>query len=87
MAWLPAAFLAAALTPAAPGRKLGWPVTGRRLVTVVAILVQARFQFRHACGQQLHLLAQLSLRGLQLLHQGHHRVWANGIDLQNVVTR
>jgi len=87
MARLPAALLAAALAPAAPGRELGRPVTRRRLVTVVAILVQAVFQFGHARGQHLYLLAQLGLGGLQLFHQGHHRVRASGIYLQDFVTR
>ena len=69
-----AAFAQAALLP-----PLGRPITGWRLVAVVAVLVKAGFQFRHPRGQPLRLLGQISLGGQQLLDQSDNGIPASAI--------
>jgi hypothetical protein len=85
MTRLPARRLPRPVAPAAAPRQLGWPITGRRLVAVVAGLLQTGFQFRHAGGQGLELLAQggmvlqhwrqlIRMGRQQLLDPSHHGV-------------
>jgi hypothetical protein len=96
MTSLPAALLAAALAQAARVGPLGRPIAGGRLVAVMAVLVQAGFQFRQTRCQPLHLLFELSLlcqqvRQLtcmseeQLLDPGDHRIRPGLIDRQDFV--
>ena len=86
MADLPARSLAAALASATPPRQLGQSVTGRWLMAIVAVLIQAVFQLLHACAQRLDLLVQLNLLCQQLLHQRQDRLGTGFIDRQDLFT-
>ena len=83
------ALLAAAPTQAARVRPFGRSIAGRRLVAVMAILLQTR-------RQHLHLLFQLGLVGQQLRHlsrldrqqlfdPGDQRVWTGLIYGQDFI--
>ena len=54
-------------------------------MTVMAVLVQARFQFFDPRRQPSHLLLQGGLHAQQLLGQRHHRFWPSLIHRENLV--
>ncbi len=96
MPWLAATLLTAALAQAAGQGPLGWPIIGRRSMTVVAIRIQPGFPFRQARRQHLNLLLQLGLVRQQLrqlirvgrqrwLDPGHQCVWPGLIDERDII--
>jgi hypothetical protein len=82
MSGLTAALLPTPLAQAVRSGPLGRPITGGRLVAVVAILIQSGFQLLKARGQIRHF----PLVGTnQLLDPHDQRVWSGCIDRQDFI--